>query len=101
VPSLRKNIASLYAVQMASYLAPLVTLPWLTRVLGPSGFGQLSFCGAVIGYFVLFADYGFNYSATRQIALLYGDRAGRSKVFWNTITVKGLLAIAGFPCLLA
>jgi PST family polysaccharide transporter len=100
-PSLRKNIASLYAVQIASYLAPLVTLPWLTRVLGPSGFGQLSFCGAVIGYFVLFADYGFNYSATRQIALHHGDRAGRSKIFWNTITVKGILATAGFPCLLA
>jgi O-antigen/teichoic acid export membrane protein len=87
-------------VQIASYAAPLLTLPWLTRVLGPSGFGQLSFCGAVTGYFVLFADYGFNYSATRQIALHSHDRAGRSKVFWNTLVVKGLLAGAGFPCLL-
>jgi polysaccharide transporter, PST family len=99
-PSLRKNVASLYAVQIASYAAPLATLPWLTRVLGPSGFGQLAFCSAVIAYFVLFADYGFNYSATRAVALHSHDRVGRSKVFWNTIIAKALLATAGFPCLL-
>ena len=67
---------------------------------GSAGFGQLSFCSAVTGYFILFADYGFNFSATRQIALHSHDRAGRSKVFWNTLVVKGLLAGAGFPCLL-
>jgi PST family polysaccharide transporter len=99
-PSLRKNVASLYAVQIASYAAPLATLPWLTRVLGPAGFGQLAFCSAVIAYFVLFADYGFNYSATRAVALHSHDRVGRSKVFWNTIIAKALLATAGFPCLL-
>jgi PST family polysaccharide transporter len=99
-PSLRKNIAALLAVQIASYAAPLVTLPWLTRVLGPANFGRLSFCVAVTSYFVLFADYGFNLSATRQIAVLSEDRAGRSRVFWNTMTVKALLATAGFPLLL-
>jgi O-antigen/teichoic acid export membrane protein len=99
-PSLRKNVAALYAVQMASFAAPLVTLPWLTRVLGPSNFGRLSFCVAVISYFVLFADYGFNLSATRQVAMHSNDRAGRSRIFWNTMTVKALLAAVGFPFLL-
>jgi PST family polysaccharide transporter len=99
-PSLRKNVAALYAIQLVSYAAPLATLPWLTRVLGPSGFGQLSFCIAVTSYFVLLADYGFNFSATRQIALCWNDRVTRSTVFWNTITVKALLACAGFPVLL-
>jgi polysaccharide transporter, PST family len=99
-PSLRKNIAALYAVQFSSYVAPLATLPWLTRVLGPSGFGRLSFCVAVTSYFVLFADYGFNLSATRQIAVHWNDRAGRSRIFWNTMAVKALLAAAGLPCLL-
>jgi PST family polysaccharide transporter len=89
----------LYAVQFASYLAPFVTLPWLTRVLGPAGFGRIGFAGAVIGYFVLLADYGFNFSATRQVAMRWDDRAGRSKVFWTTLAVKGGLAAAGLPCL--
>lgn len=98
--SLRKNIASLYGVQIAAYVAPLVTLPWLTRVLGPDGYGQIAFCNAVTSYFVLFADYGFNFSATRAVALHAADRAGRSKVFWNTLVAKSLLAVVGFPCLL-
>src|SRR4051794_32214402 len=100
MPSLRKNIASLYGVQIAAYVAPLVTLPWLTRVLGPDGYGQIAFCNAVTSYFVLFADYGFNFSATRAVALHASDRAGRSKVFWNTLVAKSLLATVGFPCLL-
>jgi len=97
---LRTSIAALYAVQAASYVAPLITLPWLTRVLGASGFGKLSFCVATTSYFVLLADYGFNFSATRLIAVHAQDRAARSKIFWNTIAVKGLLGAAGFPCLL-
>jgi polysaccharide transporter, PST family len=100
LPSLRKNVGALIAIQIASYVPPLLTLPWLTRVLGPAGFGRLSFCVAVTGYFVLFADYGFNLSATRQIAVHWDDRAGRSRVFWNTILVKTLLATVGFPVLL-
>jgi PST family polysaccharide transporter len=100
MPSLRKNIVSLYGVQIAAYAAPLVTLPWLTRVLGPDGYGQIAFCNAVTSYFVLFADYGFNFSATRAVALHAADRDGRSKVFWNTLVAKALLATVGFPCLL-
>lgn len=98
-PSLRKNVAALYAVQFASYLAPFVTLPWLTRILGPVGFGRIGFAGAVIGYFVLLADYGFNFSATRQVATRWDDRAGRSQVFWTTLSVKALLAGVGLPVL--
>jgi PST family polysaccharide transporter len=71
--SLRNNIAALYVVQIASYAAPLATLPWLIRVLGPAGFGRVSFCASVIGYFVLFTDYGFNLSETRQIAMRWDD----------------------------
>lgn len=99
IPSLRKNIAALFLVQVASYAPPLITLPWLTRVLGPGSFGRLSFCAAVTSYFILFADYGFNLSATRQIAVRWDDRAGRSSIFWNTITVKALFALAGLPIL--
>jgi PST family polysaccharide transporter len=99
-PSLRKNVVSLYALQIASYAAPLATLPWLTRVLGPAGFGRLAFCAAVTGYLVVFTDFGFNYSATRQIAQCWNDRLGRSTVFWNTLTAKALLASLGLPLLL-
>lgn len=99
-PSLRRNIAALYVVQFTNYLVPLLTLPWLTRALGPEGFGRYSFCLAVNGYFVLLADYGFNLSATREIALHGADRRARSAIFWNTFFAKALLGSAGLPLLL-
>jgi len=99
-PSLAHSMGALYAVQIANYLVPLLTLPWLTRVLGPANFGRLGFCIAIVNYCVLLADYGFNLSATRAIALHAHDPRKRSQIFWNTLTVKALLAVAALPVLL-
>ncbi len=98
--SLRKNIAALYALQFASYLIPLLLLPWLTRTLGPAGFGRLNFSIAFISYFLLLSDYGFNLSATRRVALNRNEPHERSRIFWNTVAAKGALAALGLPCLL-
>ncbi len=100
VPSLRRSISALYVAQLSMYLVPLLTLPWLTRVLGPNAFGRLGFCLAVVNYFVMLADYGFNLSATRAIALHADEPRRRSQVFWNTLAVKALLASAGLPLLM-
>jgi O-antigen/teichoic acid export membrane protein len=100
VPSLRKNITALYIVQMATYAIPLITVPWLTRVLGPDGFGRFNFCMAFNAYFVLLADYGFNFSATQEIARHRDDKIARSRIFWSTCAVKTLLALAGLVVLL-
>jgi polysaccharide transporter, PST family len=99
--SLRKNIASLYALQFASYLIPLLLLPWLTRTLGPAGFGRLNFSIAFISYFLLLSDYGFNLSATRSVAVHRDEPAERSRIFWNTVAAKATLAAVGLPLLLA
>jgi PST family polysaccharide transporter len=86
--SLRKNIAALYALQFASYVIPLLLLPWLTRTLGPAGFGRLSFSIAVMSYFLLLSDYGFNLSATRSVAVHRNEPEERSRIFWNTLAAK-------------
>ena len=39
---LARSVGSLYLVQFVSYMLPLITLPWLARVLGPSGLGILA-----------------------------------------------------------
>lgn len=93
--SLRNNILSLYWVQLFTYALPLLTLPWLTRVLGLDGFGQLVFSTAINAYFILLTDYGFNFTATRAIALAGDDRSARSAVFWTTLSAKLLLATLG------
>lgn len=92
-PRLRNNIASLGMVQVANYAIPLVTLPYLTRVLGPMAYGQVVFAQVLMVYFVLLTDYGFSWSATRKIAAHRDDRAYISRVFIGTWTAQWLLVM--------
>ncbi|MDX5627795.1 MULTISPECIES: flippase [unclassified Brenneria] len=91
-----KNIISLVGIQGANFIIPLITLPYLVRVLEPVGYGNLSFSLALIQYFCILVDYGFNLSATQKIAINKGDNDCISEVFWTTIACKFLLCICGF-----
>lgn len=63
-----KNILSLFSIKVASYIIPLVTLPYLVRVLEPQGYGLLGFSAAIMQYFAIATSYGFDLSATNKIA---------------------------------
>lgn len=92
--SSKKTVAALYLVQAAQHLAPLATLPYLTRILGPHNFGKLGFAQAFSQLFVLVTDFGFNVTATRKVAIAKADRGAVSGIYWNTQFVKASLAIA-------
>ncbi len=97
---LLKNIISLAAVQGGNYIIPLITLPYLVKTLGPYSYGLLGFSLAVVQYFNILINYGFNLSATQKIALISNDRVEVSKVFWNVIACQILLATTSFFILL-
>jgi polysaccharide transporter, PST family len=99
--SVKKNFVMLMTLQISTYVVPLLTLPLLTRVLGPEGYGQLSFALAVITYFINFANYSFDLTATPRVALARNDRTERSRVFWSTVFAQLAITVAGFVILLA
>lgn len=84
-------------MQSANYLIPLITFPYLTRVLGVSQFGIYAFILTLSQYFVLFTDFGFNLSASKKIAQAGGDEKLISDVYWGTLLAK--LIIGLFCCL--
>lgn len=86
-----ENIVSLTVLQGLNYAAPLITLPYLVRVLQPSHFGLLSFAQGIVLYFDFFTDFGFNFSQTRAIAACRQDPDSVSRIFWSTIYAKVLL----------
>ena len=90
---IKKNIGYMLLVQAVTYLAPLITLPYLTRVLGSETYGSFGFIQAVVQYFILITDYGFGITATRLIALRREDKLNVSAVVVNTIAVKLALAL--------
>jgi polysaccharide transporter, PST family len=88
---LLENMLSLAALQVLNYAAPLITLPYLARVLQPQHFGLLSYAQGIILYFDLFTDFGFNFSASRAISQCRGDAQAVSQIFWSTLVAKVFL----------
>lgn len=96
----RKNIVSLFVLQGANYLLPLVTVPYLVRVLGPANFGRIAFAQSFIGYFVALTEYGFNLSATRSVALVRENHTELSRLFSAVMIIKAAFMVAGFALML-
>lgn len=63
-----KNTAWQYGLQIVKYLFPLITLPYLTRVLEPDGYAVYAYVLSFMAFVQVFVDFGFNLSGTKQIA---------------------------------
>ncbi|PML75580.1 flippase [Enterovibrio norvegicus] len=95
-----KNISSLFSIRVAGYIIPLITLPYLVRVLGVEGYGSLGFALAVTQYSVLFINYGFDLSATSAIAKVRDDKKKVSAIFWNILSIRLIIWFLSYALLL-
>lgn len=88
---LLRDIASVYGVQMANYIFPLVIVPYLTRVLGPATWGLVAMSLAFGMYCGLVVEFGFIFSASRELAGLE-DRGRIEEVVAGVTGAKVILA---------
>lgn len=94
--TLASNFAWLTVLQVAGYVFPLITLPYLARVIGVDGFGKIAFAGAVVVWMQTIADWGFNFTATRDVAKNREDIDKVSDIFSTVLWSRCFLLILSY-----
>ncbi|SEQ46530.1 polysaccharide transporter, PST family [Treponema bryantii] len=90
--NLAKNTFFLYLMKIISYIYPLFTFPYITRVLGAEKYGIVVFANAIMTYFILVLEFGFLLSATNSCSIY---RDNKTKLGHITIgIIQGKLIIA-------
>jgi O-antigen/teichoic acid export membrane protein len=87
-----KNITYLYIFQAAEYLVPLLTTPYLARVLGVEEFGRMGVAYAVVGYFLIVGEWGYPYTAVAAVARNADNPSALRRILWDVLIGKAFLA---------
>ncbi|KKW67226.1 hypothetical protein AAV94_11595 [Lampropedia cohaerens] len=87
-----RNAAALYAVQLVSYLIPLLEIPVLARALGPTLYGEILFCQALALTLSIFVEYGFNINAAQQVAIHRDSPSYLNTLFSDVLLSKVLIS---------
>jgi O-antigen/teichoic acid export membrane protein len=86
--SITKNYLYNVAYQLLTMIIPVVTIPYLARVLGSEKIGIYSYTLSITTYFILFGTLGINKYGQREIAFVQDDIKKRSKVFREICIIK-------------
>ena len=91
--SVKKNYFYNLLYQIVVILVPIVTTPYLSRVLEADGIGTYSFIFSIVTYFTLFGTLGVAMYGQREIAYVQDDKAKRSKAFYEIIFFRFITII--------
>lgn len=91
-PSVKRNFIYNTAYQVLCLIIPLITTPYISRVLGSANIGIYSYSSSIVAYFSLFSLLGIHSFASREIAYCKDDLS-RNYVFNSVQTTKIVLTL--------
>lgn len=98
---LAKNFAALLSLRGLELLVPLLTIPYLLRVVGLNKYGLIGFSFAFASYFGAVVQYGFSVTATRDISRARESRAALGRLFSIFLSCSAVLAAMVAPVVMA
>ena len=96
-PSLKKNFLFRACYEGLLLITPLITTPYIARVLGSDGLGIASYTGSIMTFFTMFAALGTPQYGMREIARNRDDTEKASRLFWE---IELLTVLTSLACLL-
>nr|WP_319512549.1 oligosaccharide flippase family protein [uncultured Draconibacterium sp.] len=88
-----QNFSYLSALQVFNLLIPLITYPYLIRVLGKDNYGLIVFAQTVINYLLVIVNFGFNISATKEVSIHRNNSKKLSEIVSSVYLIKSILFI--------
>lgn len=86
--SIAKNFLYNIIYQVTLLVVPIITMPYVSRVLGSNGVGVYAFTNSIVQWFLLFGILGVSLYGQREIAYVRDNEFERNKVFWNIFLGK-------------
>lgn len=91
--SIKRNFLYNTAYQILTFITPMITTPYISRVLGADGIGSYSYAHSVANYFVIFILLGLSNYGNRTIAKSRSTKEKLSEAFWSMYTMQFFLGI--------
>ena len=96
--SIKKNYFYNLLYQIFAMIIPLITVPYISRVLGADGIGIYGFTTSITTYFILIGTIGIATYGQREIAYVQNDMKKRSKIFFELFTIRAITITISVIC---
>ena len=97
---IKKNFIYNVFYQILLLILPIVTVPYVSRILGSEGLGIYSYTYSIVNYFMLFAMLGINNYGSRSIAKVRNDKEKLSKYFFSIYSIQLITTFIMIICYL-
>lgn len=91
--SLRRNYIYNLIYQVVLVISPLITTPYISRVLGAANIGIYSYAESIFTYFKMVAELGIGLYGQRELSYVRDDKEKRTQVFWETKALEFITSI--------
>lgn len=99
--NLKKNLSYNFILSLSQLLFPLISIPYISRVLDPAGIGKVSFIDSLTWYFIAFAEFGITTYGIREIAKSPNDPVVLKKLSAELLLLhmitSGIVLVAYLP----
>lgn len=92
--NIKKNYILNVLYQLLAIIIPIITTPYISRVLEPDGIGEYSYTLSIMSYFSMVAALGIATYGQLEIAKLRNQETERSTLFWEIVIARGIATIA-------
>lgn len=94
--SLKKNFLMNAFLTMSTFVFPLITFPYVSRILLPDGTGKVSFATSFISYFNMFAQMGIPAYGIRACASVRDDRKKLTQTAHELLFINVFLSLVSY-----